>query len=78
MLAHDAFTVEAVVPSLLFDMCCCCCCQVHISHVGQMRFKGVAQVQSVMQFSTAHLSSRQFPADPPSAKAELVKLCSSE
>lgn len=46
--------------------------QVHISHVGQMRFKGVAEVQSVMQFSTAHLAARQFPTDPPSAKADLV------
>lgn len=48
------------------------CCQVHITHVGQMRFKGVAEIQSVMQFSTAHLAARQFPAEPPSAKAELV------
>ena len=47
--------------------------QVHISHVGQMRFKGVAEVQSVMQFSTAHLAARQFPTDPPSTKADLVK-----
>ena len=48
--------------------------QVHISHVGQMRFKGAAEVQSVLQFSTAHLASRLFPADPPSAKADLVTL----
>lgn len=51
-------------------------CQVHISHVGQMRFKGVAEVQNVMQFSTAHLAARQFPTAPPSAKADLVsELC---
>lgn len=46
--------------------------QVHISHIGNVKFKGLAEPQTVMQFSTAHLASRQFPAQPPSAKAELV------
>lgn len=47
--------------------------QVHISHIGEMRFKGVQDPQSVVQFCTAHLAARQFPQQPPSAKAELVK-----
>lgn len=47
--------------------------QVHISHIGQMVFKGVAEPQTVMQISTAHLAARQFPPEPPSAKAELVR-----
>ncbi|DBB15937.1 TPA: hypothetical protein ACH3X3_003311 [Trebouxia sp. C0006] len=47
--------------------------EVHISHIGQMRFKGVQDPQSVVQFCTAHLAARQFPQQPPSAKAELVK-----
>ena len=46
--------------------------QVHISHIGEMKFKGVADPQSVVQFSTAHLAARQFSQEPPSAKAELV------
>ena len=46
--------------------------QVHISHIGEIKFKGVADAQSVVQFSTAHLAARQFPQDPPSAKAALV------
>ena len=46
--------------------------QVHISHIGQMVFKGVAEPQTVMQFITAHLAARPFPPDPPAAKAELV------
>ncbi len=47
--------------------------QVHISHIGEMRFKGVQEPQSVVQFCTAHLAARHFPQQPPSAKAELVK-----
>ncbi|DBA75610.1 TPA: hypothetical protein ACH3X2_009160 [Trebouxia sp. C0005] len=47
--------------------------EVHISHIGEMIFKGVQDPQSVMQFCTAHLAARQFPQQPPSAKAELVK-----
>ena len=49
--------------------------QVHISHIGKMSFKGLAEPQAVMQFNTAHLAARQFPAEPPSAKAVLVCLC---
>lgn len=47
--------------------------EVYISHIGQMVFKGVAEPQTVMQISTAHLAARQFPPEPPSAKAELVE-----
>ncbi|DBA80596.1 TPA: hypothetical protein ACH3X1_007856 [Trebouxia sp. C0004] len=55
------------------DPCLEALSEVHISHIGEMRFKGVQHPQSVVQFCTAHLAARQFPQQPPSAKAELVK-----
>ena len=38
--------------------------QVHISHIGQMVLKGVAEPQTVMQFITAHLAARRSPQIP--------------
>ncbi|KAK9818038.1 hypothetical protein WJX72_006076 [[Myrmecia] bisecta] len=46
--------------------------QVDVSHVGQIRFKGVIGVQTVMQLSSGRLNTRTFPAKPPSIKAEQV------
>ena len=59
---------------IYFERCCAAdVLQVHVSHIGDIKFKGVTDVQSVMQFNTAHLAPRQFPQLPPSAKADLVR-----
>ena len=47
--------------------------QVEARHIGDMKFKGVAGVHSVMQINNTRYSCREFPAAPPSSKAELVR-----
>ena len=47
--------------------------QVEARHIGDMKFKGVAGVHTVMQINNARYGGREFPAVPPSSKAELVR-----
>ena len=47
--------------------------QVEARHIGDMKFKGVAGVHTVMQINNARYGGREFPAAPPSSKAELVR-----
>ena len=46
--------------------------QVEVSHIGDMKFKGVHSVHTVMQINNVRFSGRKFPAVPCSNKAELV------
>jgi len=42
--------------------------------VGDMKFKGVHGVHTIMQLNNARYAGRQFPIGPSSGKAELVPL----
>ena len=46
--------------------------QVDITHCGVYHFKGVPDLQTVMQLSTRRLSGRTFPSNPPSGKTRVM------
>ena len=73
-MSHNGDFLQQTCEMVKFDLDGVSAWQVHISHIGKVRFKGLAEPQTVMQFSTAHLAARQFPPESPSAKAELVRL----
>ena len=41
-------------------------------HCGTYHFKGVSDLQTVMQLCTRRLAKRQFPLDPPSLKTRVT------
>ena len=46
--------------------------QVEFHHCGVCVFKGVPEVQALIQLSSRHLAARRFPEGLPSRKAKLV------
>lgn len=45
------------------------CAQIHITHCGTCRFKGVIEAQEVISISCGDLAYRAYPAGYPSEKA---------
>lgn len=61
-------------PQVFIPMLRAAAVQVEVRHIGDMKFKGVTGVHAVMQINNVQFSGREFPAVPPNAKAELVRL----
>lgn len=46
--------------------------KVEAHHIGDMKFKGVHGLHTMMQINDSRYGDRQFPKTPPSSKAEIV------
>lgn len=46
--------------------------QVQLYHRGLYAFKGVEEIQTIIQLTSTHLAARHYPAGLPSKKGRLV------
>ena len=51
----------------------CSCGQVHVRHIGDMRFKGVPGVHQIVDIALSATAGRQFPTQPPSSKGKVLR-----
>ena len=47
--------------------------QVHVRHIGDMRFKGVPGIHRVVDITSSATCSRTFPTQPPNSKGKLLQ-----
>ena len=47
--------------------------QVHVRHIGDMRFKGVPGIHQVVDIALSSTSGRQFPTQPPNSKGKVLR-----